>query len=252
MADAVAPSSQVAVFAGGRRRVAVGVAVPRPMEVHGPGDLFDPLRVVGELRQRGNGDAEACLQAHVQGHGVNRLARADAELEARLAVGDEGDAGLRRAGRCGDRPRDCRHLGVHLGRLGDVLVPGHRLKADRLLDDGGALGLDDAADRSRRPAQGRHAKIAKLPVHDWQGEGKLCFLEGQRPGLAEGVLPGDGEGRRRSVEGEGVVDALPLGQGCRAPYTTTATRLATSSRLLRNCTLSTLRRIIIPRRVSWG
>ena len=61
------------------------------MEVHGLGDLLDPLRVVGEHGQRGDGDAEARLKAHVHAHGVNGLACGHAEPEARLSVGDEGD-----------------------------------------------------------------------------------------------------------------------------------------------------------------
>ena len=85
----------------------------------------------------------------------------------------------------------------------DALVSGHRLKLDGLLDGGGALGFDDAADRSGRPAQGGHAKVAQFPLPDRQGEGKLCFLEGQRPGLAEGVLQDtvkDGAGPCRGSE----------------------------------------------------
>ena len=212
MADDVAPSSQVTVavslsesLSPGRRRCTVLVT------------CSTRLRVVGELRQRRDGDAEARLKAHVQGHGVNRLTIPNGKPEAGLAARDEGDAGVRRAGGGGDGTRDCRTLGVHRRRLGDALVPGHRLKLHRVLGVRDALGLDDAADRSRRPAQGGHAKVAQLPVDLRQRVWDLLVFDGELPGLAEGVLPRDGEGRRRAVEGEGVVGALPLGQRCRAP-----------------------------------
>ena len=133
MADDVVAADESVVVAGDRHRLAVVVAVPRAEEVHGPGDLFDPLRVVGELRQRGHRDAKARLKAHVHAHVVNRLAGGHREPEAGLAVGDEGHACTRRAGGCRDRPRDGRHLGVHQRRLGDAGVSGHRLKLDRVL-----------------------------------------------------------------------------------------------------------------------
>ncbi len=197
-----------AFTAGDRHRLTVVVAVPRAQEVHGLGDVLDPGRVVGQLRQRGHRYSEARLQAHVHGHGVNRL-----------AVGNERDARLRRAGRCGHRPRDGRHLGVHQRRLGDAGVSGHRLKLYRLLDADLALGLglDDAAHGSRRPAQGSHAKVAKLALDFGKRVRDLAALDGDGPGLLQLVLPGEGQGRRGAVQGEGVVDALPLIQAGRPP-----------------------------------
>ena len=60
-------------------------------------------------------------------------------------------------------------------------------------------------------------QVAELAQGGGERVRDLLGFDGQRPGLAEGVLPRDGEGRRRAVEGEGVAGALPLGQRCRAP-----------------------------------
>ena len=55
------------------------------------------------------------------------------------------------------------------------------------------------------------------PSTDRKGVRDLLVFDRKGSRLPQRVLPRDGEGRRRSVEGERVVDALPLRQGGRPP-----------------------------------
>ena len=96
-------------------------------------------------------------------------------------------------------------------------MSGHRLKLDRLQGAGYALGGDGSLDGPRTPAQGDDPQVAELPVDGRKGVRDLSAFDGDGPGLPQRVLPREGEGRVRAVQGEGVVDALPLVQGGRSP-----------------------------------
>ena len=57
----------------------------------------------------------------------------------------------------------------------------------------------------------------RSPSMAGRGYGICPPFDGDGPGLPQRVLPREGEGRVRAVQGEGVVDALPLVQGGRTP-----------------------------------
>ena len=176
-----------------------------------------PLRVVDQLHQGRQRNTKGRIQLRLDVHLVNGGALADGYTEAGLAVGDERDARLGAAARDREGPGDARHLGVHQRRLGDAGVSGHRLKLHPLLDGGYALGGDGSLDGPRTPAQGDDPQVAELPVDGRKGVRDLSAFDGDGPGLPQRVLPREGEGRVRAVQGEGVVDALPLVQGGRTP-----------------------------------